>query len=134
MTSKAPTPPPDNLRRPSVPPRGPVLPKKVEKHEHHHVHTNVDEGRMDYQIEFTYAGSDDKFSVDPRDINMLSSFGSKCVVHYKGQEIMVDEGYHESRERLRKARVEIMDQRRVRERNAQLSHLDQIPESSKWSF
>lgn len=146
MTSRAPTLPPPNSPRP-VPPRVPggvrFRPDPPAVGTGTSVPSDVDvvssqipfeEGRLDYQIEFTYPGSDDKFAIDPRDIDMVSSFGSKAVIHYKGQEIMVEECYEDCRRRVRDARIEIMNQRRAREINNQLPSDRRIPESNKWSF
>lgn len=146
MTSKAATLPPPNSPRP-VPPRVPggvrFRPEQLAVGTGTSVPNPVDvvssqipfeEGRLDYQIEFTYPDSDDMFAIDPRDIEMVSSFGSKAVIHFKGQEVMVNETYENCRVRVREARVEIMEQRRIREINNQLPADRQIPTSSQWSF
>lgn len=138
MTSKQPILPPGNLKRPTPP----NIPSKVTVHEHKHIHEALPESRMDFQIEFTFYGSDDKFAIDPRDITMVSSFGTRAVIHHHDKETMVEEGYRDCRERVREARVAILDYNRTEETNREIAreHADgkfgrtEVPHNSKWSF
>lgn len=138
MTAKQPTLPPGNLKRPTPP----TFPKTMVKHEHNHVHTTIEEARMDFQIEFTFYGSEDKFVIDPRDITMVSSFGTKAVIYHCGKETMVEESYENCRSRVREARVAILNYNRTEETNREIAreHADgkfartPVPHNSKWSF
>lgn len=116
MTAKAPTFPPGNMRRPSPPPSPPARPVRCE-----HVHTTIEEARMDFQIEFTFYGGEEKFTIDPRDITMISSFGNKAVIHHSGKETMVEDGYEDCRERVREARVAILTYNRIEETNREIA-------------
>lgn len=97
---------------------------------------------MDFQIEFTYEETGDKFALDPRDITMISSFGSKAVVHHHGKETIVDNSYVDCRTRLREARVAILEYNRTEETNREIEreHANgkfgrtPVPHNSKWSF
>lgn len=138
MTAKQPTLPPGNLKRPTPP----SVPGKVINHEHKHFHEALPESRMDFQIEFTFYGSEDKFVIDPREITMVSSFGTKAVIHHQGKETMVEESYENCRQRVREARVAILEYNRTEEINREIAreHADgkfartEVPHNSKWSF
>lgn len=133
MTSKAPTFPPANSRRPTIPPRGPSSNNSI---------VTKEETRMDFQIEFIHADTDDRFSIDPRDITMVSEFGNKTIIHYQGKEIIVSNGYYDARERVREARLAIAEYNRTEEINREIAreHADgkfartEVPQNSKWSF